>query len=99
MSRCTLVGTDEVERVVQGLSERGFIATVHRPSVNRRCVRVVLPGGAEALWDTDGAAGLEAQVMANGVLVGYVETIPGSASFGVRQTIDAIAGATYVGGI
>lgn len=89
---------DEVEQVVQGLSERGFIASVHRPALNRACVRVVLPGGAEALWDTDGAAGLEAQVMADGMLVGYVATIPGSASFTVAQTVDAISRAKYVGG-
>ena len=90
---------DEVQRVVDGLSERGFIASVHRPALNRTCVRIVLPGGAEALWDTDGAAGLEAQVMANGMLVGFVPTIPGSANFGISQTIEAIAGARYVGGV
>jgi len=89
---------EEVEEVVQGLSERGFIASVHRPALNRTCVRIVLPGGAEALWDTDGAAGLEAQVMADGMLVGFAPTIPGSASFTVAQVIDAIAGARYVGG-
>ncbi len=89
----------EVEEVVSGLNERGFLAYVHRPGLNRVCVRIVLPGGAEALWDTDGAAGLEAQVMADGMLVGFVPTIPGSASFDVAQTIEAIAGARYVGGV
>jgi len=89
---------DEVEEVVQGLSDRGFIASVHRPGLNRTCVRIVLPGGAEALWDTDGAAGLEAQVMADGMLVGFVPTIPGSANFGVQEAIEAIASARYVGG-
>lgn len=89
---------EEVEQVVEGLNERGFIASVFRPALNRVCVRVVLPGGSEALWDTDGAAGLEAQVMADGMLVGFVPNIPGSASFGVQETIDAIATARYVGG-
>jgi hypothetical protein len=89
----------EVEEVVAALNERGFVATVHRPALNRVCVRVVLPGGAEALWDADGAAGLEAQVMANGMLVGFVPAIPGSAGFDVAQTIDAIAAARYVGGV
>jgi len=89
----------EVEEVVSGLNERGFLAYVHRPGLNRVCVRIVLPGGAEALWDTDGAAGLEAQVMADGMLVGFVPTIPGSASFDIAQTIEAIAGARYVGGV
>lgn len=86
---------DEVEQVVAGLTELGFIATVHRPGINRVCVRVVLPGGSEALWDTDGAAGLEAQVMANGMLVGFVPAIPGSARFGIPETIAAIAGTDY----
>ena len=89
----------EVAEVVSALNERGFLANVHRPALNRVCVRIVLPGGAEALWDTDGAAGLEAQVMADGMLVGFVPSIPGSASFGIAETIDAIAGARYVGGI
>ena len=86
---------DEVELVVEELQQRGVIATVHRPGINRICVRVVLPGGAEALWDTDGALGLEAQVMADGMLVGFVPTIPGSAVFSVEQTIEAIARADY----
>lgn len=89
----------EVEEVVAALNERGFIANVHRPGLNRVCVRVVLPGGAEALWDADGASGLEAQVMADGMLVGFVPTIPGSAHFDVDQTVEAIAGAKYVGGV
>jgi hypothetical protein len=86
---------EEVEDVVAGLRERGLIATVHRPTINRTCVRVVLPDGSEALWDTDGAAGLEAQVMANGMLVGFVPMIPGSWQFDVAQTIDAIVRADY----
>lgn len=86
---------DEVEDVVAGLQARGFIATVHRPGLNRVCVRVVLPDGSEALWDTDGAAGLEAQVMADGMLVGFVPMIPGSWQFGVEQTVEAIANADY----
>ena len=86
---------EEVEDVVAGLQQRGLIATVHRPGLNRVCVRVVLPDGSEALWDTDGALGLEAQVMADGMLVGFVPMIPASWQFDVAQTIDAIAGADY----
>lgn len=84
-----------VEQVVEELTRRGLIATVHRPGLNRVCVRVVRPDGSEALWDTDGAQGLEAQVMADGMLVGFVPTIPGSARFSLEQTIDAIASADY----
>jgi hypothetical protein len=89
------MNADEVDQVVEGLRARGIIATAHRPGLNRVCVRVVRPDGSEALWDTDGALGLEAQVMANGMLVGFVPTIPGSAGFDVEQTIAAIAGADY----
>ncbi|MCU0302010.1 MAG: hypothetical protein MUF35_10475 [Candidatus Nanopelagicales bacterium] len=85
----------EVEQVVAGLRERGIVAHVHRPGINRVCVRAVRPNGSEALWDTDGAMGLEAQVMANGMLVGFIPTIPGSARFTVEQTVAAIAGADY----
>ena len=99
VSGFTLMEAVEVEEVVAALNERGFIATVHRPRLNRVCVRIVLPGGAEALWDADGASGLEAQVMADGMLVGFVPTIPGSASFDVAQTVEAIAGAKYIGGV
>ncbi len=99
VSGFTLMEAVEVEEVVAALNERGFIANVHRPRLNRVCVRIVLPGGAEALWDADGASGLEAQVMADGMLVGFVPTIPGSASFDVAQTVEAIAGAKYIGGV
>ena len=87
-----------VEQVVEGLQRRGMIATVHHPALNQVCVRVVRPDGSEALWDTDGALGLEAQVMADGMLIGFVPTIPGSGHFDVEQTIDAIANADYVTG-
>jgi hypothetical protein len=85
----------EVEQVVTGLRARGIVAHVHRPGINRVCVRVVRPDGSEALWDTDGAMGLEAQVMANGMLVGFIPTIPGSAHFSVEQIVTAIATADY----
>src|SRR3954465_13822332 len=58
-------------------------------------VRVVLPDGREAIWDNDGTAGLEAQIMRDGVLVGFVASIPGSENFGEQQIVDAIAAADY----
>jgi hypothetical protein len=58
-------------------------------------VRVTLPGGREAEWDTDGAAGLEAQVMQDGMLVGYVPEIEGSEDFDEAQVVDAIARTDY----
>lgn len=86
---------ETVEQVVAGLRERGLIAHVKNQGGARNCVRVVLAGGAEALWDSDGAAGLEAQVLANGMLVGFVPLIPGSADFTVDQAVEAIANARY----
>ena len=52
---------------------------------------LVLPDGREAIWDNDGTAGLEAQIMRNGVLVGFVPSIPGAENFGDGQIIGAIA--------
>jgi hypothetical protein len=86
------------ERVVARLRERDVFAHVARPEAFRFGVRVVLPDGREALWDTDGAAGLEAQVMLDGVLVGFVPTIPGSEDFDEDAVVEAIAGARYEGG-
>ena len=86
---------EEAEIVVAALRERKVFAHVYRGGVARHGVRVVLSDGREALWDVDGAAGLEAQVMANGMLVGFVPKIPGSEEFTLEQTIDAIASATY----
>ncbi len=85
----------EAELVVEALQARRVFAHVYRGGVGRFGVRVVLPDGREALWDVDGAAGLEAQVMRDGVLVGFVPKIPGSEAWSVEQTVDAIAVATY----
>ena len=56
---------------------------------------ISLPGGREAEWDTDGTAGLEAQVMCDGMLVGYVPQIDGSEDFDESQVVDAIARTDY----
>ncbi|GAA0417450.1 hypothetical protein [Streptomyces luteireticuli] len=81
--------------VVDALRERGIDAHLAREGVYRIGVRVVLHDGREAVWDTDGTAGLEAQVMRDGVLVGYVPSIEGSEDFGHDLTVDAIARADY----
>ena len=81
--------------MVDALRERGVPAHMARGGVGQFGVRVVLPDGGEALWDTDGAAGLEATVMRNGVLVGFVPFIPGSEEFDEAQTVDAIARTDY----
>ncbi|MFT6565144.1 MAG: hypothetical protein ACJAY5_001910 [Actinomycetes bacterium] len=86
---------DDAEKVVAGLRARHVFAHLHHTGVNRAGIRVVLPSRADAIWDADGAAGLDAQVVKDGVLVGFVPVIPGSADFTVDQAIEAIASADY----
>jgi hypothetical protein len=82
-------------RVVDRLRERGVDAHVERASTYQFGVRVQLRDGRNAVWDTDGTLGLEAQVMANGMLVGFVPQIPGSEDFEEEQTVLAIASTDY----
>ena len=84
----------KARRVVDALRDRGVNAHLLRGTVEFG-VRVTLPGGREAEWDNDGTAGLEAQVMQDGMLVGFVPTIEGSEDFDEAQVIDAIARTDY----
>ncbi|MBG0560187.1 hypothetical protein [Actinoplanes aureus] len=88
---------NRARRVVGKLRERNVFAHLKLPraGVTRYGIRVVLADGREAVWDNDGTAGLEAQVMRDGVLVGFVPQIPGSENFGEEQIIEAIAAADY----
>jgi hypothetical protein len=81
-------------RVVDSLRDRGVNAHLLRGD-GQYGVRVSLPGGREAEWDTDGTAGLEAQVMRDGILVGYVPLIEESEEFDEAQVVDAIARTDY----
>jgi hypothetical protein len=81
-------------RVVDSLRDRGVDAHLFRGN-GQYGVLVTLPGGREAEWDTDGTAGLEAQVMQDGMLVGFVPEIEGSEDFDEAQVIDAIARTDY----
>lgn len=83
------------EGVVAALRERGIFAHLARQGVYQMGVRVVIPDGREAVWDTDGTASLEAQVMRDGILVGFIPKIPGSADFDEAQVVEAIAAADY----
>jgi hypothetical protein len=82
-------------RVVDRLRERGVDAHVERSSTYQFGVRVQLRDGRQAVWDTDGTLGLEAQVMRNGMLVGFVPQIEGSEDFDEEQTVLAIASTDY----
>ncbi len=86
---------NRARRVVDRLREQGLDAHLERASLYVFGVRIALRDGRNAIWDTDGTLGLEAQVMANGMLVGFVPQIEGSEDFDLEQTIAAIAGTDY----
>jgi len=85
----------EAQRVVDRLRDRGVPAHLERAGVSQFGIRIMLPDGRQAIWDTDGTAGLEAQVMKDGVLVGFVPKIDGSEDFDEAQVIDAIVRTDY----
>lgn len=82
-------------RVSDWLRDRGIDAHLAKLSMDRYAVRVRIDGGREAIWGAEGTASLEASVMRNGNLVGFVPTIPGSAGFDDTQVVDVIARADY----
>ncbi|BCY13939.1 hypothetical protein [Actinoplanes sp. L3-i22] len=88
---------NRARRVVERLRGRNVFAHLKLPhaGLTQYGIRVVLPDGREAIWDNDGTAGLEAQVMRDGILVGFVPSIPGSESFSDDEIVSAIAGADY----
>ena len=86
---------NRARRVADALRGRGINGHLARVGVDQFGVRVTLPDGREAEWDTDGTAGLEAQVMRDGMLVGYVPEIEGSEDFVEQQVVDAIARTDY----
>ena len=81
---------NRARRVSEALRSRGVPAAVKKAGVYQFGVVVSLPDGREAVWDADGSAGLEATVMADGMLRGFVPTIEGSESFTEEQVVDAI---------
>ena len=93
----TFPGMDEfrARRVADALRDRGVNAHLLRGGLDQFGVRVSLPSGRDAEWDTDGTAGLEAQVMRDGMLVGYVPQIEGSEDFTEAQIVDTIARTDY----
>jgi hypothetical protein len=86
---------NRARNVVDSLRERGIDAHLAKAGVYQFGVRVALPDGREAVWDTDGTAGLEAQVMRNGMLVGFVPMIESSEHFDEQQVVEAIARTDY----
>jgi hypothetical protein len=86
---------NRARRVVDALRDRGTNADIARVGVYQFGVAIRLPDGRVANWDTDGTAGLEAQVMRNGMLVGFVPLIEGSEDFDEEQVIEAILRTDY----
>ncbi|MFE4452144.1 hypothetical protein [Streptomyces sp. NPDC056796] len=87
--------SERAERMVSALRERRVMAHVVQAGVYEFGIRVVLGEGIEALWDVDGAAGLDAEIVGEGVLIGFVPHVPGSEEFTEQQLVDTIARTVY----
>ncbi|HET6561888.1 MAG TPA: hypothetical protein VFG72_08430 [Marmoricola sp.] len=85
----------KARRVVDTLRERGTDAHLARVGVYQFGVDIKLSDGRVATWDSDGTAALEAQVMRNGVLVGFVPSIEGSADYNEDEVVEAILHTDY----
>ena len=84
------------EEVVERLRARRVFASLNRRAgVYNVGVRVVIPDGREVIWDNDGAAGLEAMILRDGVLVGFVPQVPDSDDLGAVAIADLIADTDY----
>jgi hypothetical protein len=82
--------------VVEKLRERRILASVNRRvGVYSVGLRVVLPDGREAIWDNDGSPGLEAMVLRDGILVGFVPLIPDTEGIDADAITAIIAGTDY----
>ena len=86
---------NRARKVTDALRDRGIDAHMHNEGIDIYGVRVVIGGGREAVWGTEGTTSLEAEVLMDGDLVGFIPEIPGSAEFDEAQIVDAIARADY----
>jgi hypothetical protein len=86
---------NRARRVADALRDRGIDARLARLADGVYGVGVRAGGGREAIWGSEGTASLEAEVLLDGDLVGFVPEIPGSATFDEAQVVDAIARADY----
>jgi hypothetical protein len=87
---------NRARRVTDALRDRGIDAHLDKEAgVGVYAVRIQLSGGREAVWGREGTTGLEAEVLLDGDLVGFVPEVPGSADFDDAQVADAIARADY----
>ncbi|MFD5030163.1 hypothetical protein ACFVWX_05585 [Streptomyces sp. NPDC058220] len=82
-------------RLVSSLRARGVMAHLAHLGVYEFGVQVVLAEGGEAIWDADEVVGLRAEVVEDGVLMGYVPHVPGSETFTEEQLMRVIATTRY----
>jgi hypothetical protein len=86
---------NRARRVADALRDRGIDAHLETAGIDVFGVRVVLSDGREAIWGNEGTSSLEAEVLLDGDLVGFIPEIAGSAAFDEAQIVDAIARADY----
>jgi hypothetical protein len=86
---------NRARRVTDGLRDRGIAAHLRKSGIDAYSVQVPAGQGREAVWGAEGTTGLEAEVLLDGDLVGFVPQIPGSENFDEAQVVDAIARADY----
>ena len=86
---------NRARRVADALRERGIDAHLENAGIDVYGVRVRLSGGREAIWGNEGTSSLEAEVLLDGDLVGFIPEIQGSTAFDEAQIVDAIARADY----
>jgi hypothetical protein len=90
------VNEERAEKIVAKLRDRHVFAHVERAGVYQFGIRVVIPDGREAIWDAEGdEADLEAVILQDGDLTGFVPTIPGSAELPVDEVVRIIANTNY----
>jgi hypothetical protein len=86
---------NRARRITDALRDRGINAHLRKSGIDAYSVQVPAGGGREAIWGAEGTTGLEAEVLLDGDLVGFVPQIPGSDVFDEAQIVDAIARADY----
>ena len=85
----------KARRVVEALRELGVDAHLERPAVYQFGVAVQLADGRRAVWDADSSDDLSAQVLRDGVLVGFVPVVPGSGGRDEAGVVRVVAGTDY----
>jgi hypothetical protein len=86
---------NRARRVADALRQRGIDAHLENAGIDVYGVRIVIGGGREAIWGNEGTKSLEAEVLLDGDLVGFVPEIEGSGDFDEQQIVDAIARTDY----